>query len=62
MPLGLGVPLVVTGVLKIVYDVSLFALFRARPAPEEIVSVDTPDPSAATVTVRFRRLSWACAP
>jgi hypothetical protein len=35
VPLGLGVPLIATGVLKIVYDVSLFALFRAHPAPEE---------------------------
>ena len=34
-PLGLGVPLIATGVLKIVYDVSLFALFRTHPAPEE---------------------------
>jgi hypothetical protein len=29
------VPLIVTGVLKITYDVALFALFRSRPAPEE---------------------------
>jgi MFS family permease len=35
VPLGLGVPLVATGVLKITYDVLLFALFRRRPAPEE---------------------------
>ncbi|MEA2676656.1 MAG: hypothetical protein QOJ81_797 [Chloroflexota bacterium] len=35
VPLGLAVPLIATGVLKIVYDVSLFALFRAHPAPEE---------------------------
>ncbi len=35
VPLGLGVPLIATGVLKIAYDVSLFALFRAHPAPEE---------------------------
>ena len=35
VPLGLGVPLIATGVLKIVYDVSLFALFRTHPAPEE---------------------------
>ena len=46
VPLGLGVPLVVTGVLKIVYDVSLFALFRAHPAPEEIASADTPTTGA----------------
>jgi nitrate/nitrite transporter NarK len=35
VPIGLGVPLVATGLLKIVYDVALFALFRSRPAPEE---------------------------
>ena len=35
VPLGLGVPLIATGVLKIGYDLALFALFRARPAPEE---------------------------
>jgi predicted MFS family arabinose efflux permease len=35
VPLGLGVPLIATGVLKIVYDLALFALFRSRPAPEE---------------------------
>ncbi len=36
VPFGLGVPLVATGVLKIAYDVALFALFRSRPAPEEV--------------------------
>jgi len=36
VPLGLGVPLVAAGALKIVYDVALFALFRSRPAPEEV--------------------------
>jgi MFS family permease len=35
VPLGLGVPLLATGALKIVYDLSLFALFRSHPAPEE---------------------------
>ena len=35
VPLGLGVPLIATGVLKICYDIALFGLFRARPAPEE---------------------------
>src|SRR3990172_8695119 len=35
VPLGLGVPLVVCGVLKIGYDLSLYVGFRARPAPEE---------------------------
>jgi MFS family permease len=36
VPIGIGVPLVVGGVLKTVYDLSLFALFRSRPAPDEI--------------------------
>lgn len=35
VPFGLGVPLLVTALLKITYDVALFAVFRARPAPEE---------------------------
>ena len=35
VPLGLGVPLIATGALKICYDLALFWLFRARPAPEE---------------------------
>ncbi len=35
VPIGIGVPLVATGVLKIVYDLLLFALFKSRPAPEE---------------------------
>jgi len=35
VPLGLGVPLVAGGLVKILYDVALFALFKARPAPEE---------------------------
>jgi MFS family permease len=35
VPLGLGVPLIATAVLKITYDVLLFGLFRQRPAPEE---------------------------
>jgi MFS family permease len=35
VPLGLGVPLIATAVLKITYDVLLFGLFSQRPAPEE---------------------------
>ncbi|HET7677431.1 MAG TPA: MFS transporter [Candidatus Limnocylindrales bacterium] len=35
VPLGLGVPLVACGLLKTAYDLSLFALFSSRPAPEE---------------------------
>ena len=36
VPLGLGVPLLATAALKIVYDLGLLALFHGRPAPEEI--------------------------
>lgn len=36
VPVGLGVPLIVTGVLKITYDLLLFAMFGRRPAPEEV--------------------------
>jgi hypothetical protein len=36
VPLGLGIPLVVCGVLKIAYDVLLYGAYRARPAPEEV--------------------------
>jgi MFS family permease len=35
VPLGIGVPLIACGVLKIVYDLLLFGSFRSRPAPEE---------------------------
>ena len=35
LPIGLGAPLVACGVLKISYDLALFALFKARPAPGE---------------------------
>ena len=35
VPMGLGVPLIATGALKITYDLLLFRLFRSRPAPEE---------------------------
>jgi MFS family permease len=35
VPLGLGVPLVAAAVLKITYDVLLYAIFRSSPAPEE---------------------------
>lgn len=33
-----GAPFVIAGTLKIVYDLLLFAAFRARPAPEEIAA------------------------
>jgi MFS family permease len=35
LPIGLGVPVLVSGVLKIAYDVLLWRAFKARPAPEE---------------------------
>jgi predicted MFS family arabinose efflux permease len=34
--LGGGLPFVIAGALKIVYDVALWQRFRALPAPEEI--------------------------
>lgn len=34
-PIGLGVPLVVCGVLKISYDLALYRAFRSSPAPDE---------------------------
>lgn len=42
VPVGLGVPLIATGVLKIVYDAALFVLFRSRPAPEELRRTSRP--------------------
>jgi MFS family permease len=41
VPLGIGVPLIAGGVLKTVYDLSLYAFFRSRPTPEEAL-IDTP--------------------
>ncbi len=35
VPLGIGAPLIAGGILKTAYDLSLYALFRARPTPEE---------------------------
>jgi MFS family permease len=35
VPLGIGVPLIASGILKTAYDLSLYALFRSRPTPEE---------------------------
>jgi MFS family permease len=35
LPLGIGVPLIATGLLKITYDLLLYGLFKARPAPGE---------------------------
>jgi MFS family permease len=42
VPLGLGVPLIATGVLKITYDLLLFGLFRSHPAPEERAATREP--------------------
>jgi MFS family permease len=38
VPLGIGVPLIASGILKTSYDLSLFAVFRSRPTPEETVT------------------------
>jgi predicted MFS family arabinose efflux permease len=46
LPLGLGAPLIACGALKIAYDVALFGLFRARPAPGEQVSTGSGRPPA----------------
>jgi predicted MFS family arabinose efflux permease len=35
VPLGIGAPLIAGGILKTAYDLSLYALFRSRPTPEE---------------------------
>ncbi len=45
VPIGIGVPLVATGVLKIVYDLLLFAMFKSRPAPEEVRAEPAADTS-----------------
>jgi len=36
VPIGIGVPLIVGGALKTGYDLSLYVLFRGRPAPDEV--------------------------
>jgi MFS family permease len=38
VPVGLGVPLVACGALKITYDLLLYRAFNARPAPGEAIS------------------------
>jgi MFS family permease len=35
VPLGIGVPLIAAGLLKTAYDLSLYAVFSAHPAPDE---------------------------
>jgi hypothetical protein len=43
IPLGIGAPLIACGVLKIGYDLLLFAAFQARPAPGERGAERAPD-------------------
>jgi MFS family permease len=35
VPIGIGAPLIAGGILKMAYDLSLYALFRSRPTPDE---------------------------
>ncbi len=35
VPLGIGAPLIASGLLKTAYDLSLYGFFRSRPTPEE---------------------------
>jgi MFS family permease len=42
VPLGIGVPLIAGGVLKTTYDLSLYAFFRSRPTPDEVLTAATP--------------------
>lgn len=45
---ALGAPFVIAGVLKVVYDLALYATFRRVPLPEESEATTTPDyPSAS---------------
>jgi MFS family permease len=43
-----GAGFVIAGALKIVYDLSLWALFRARPAPEEAAKAGATTAANAT--------------
>ena len=38
VPMGVGAPLIAGGVLKTIYDLSLFGFFRSRPTPEEALA------------------------
>jgi hypothetical protein len=40
---ALGAPFVVAGMLKVVYDLALYATFRRVPLPEESEAATTPD-------------------
>jgi MFS family permease len=46
VPMGIGVPIIAGGLLKIVYDLGLFAAFRARPAPGEAGATRRADDAA----------------
>jgi predicted MFS family arabinose efflux permease len=46
-PMGLGVPLIVCGVLKITYDLALFRAFRSLPAPGERGGPPSDGPASA---------------
>jgi MFS family permease len=46
VPMGIGVPIIAGGLLKIVYDLGLFAAFRARPAPGEAAATRRADDAA----------------
>ena len=36
VPIGVGLPLIAGGLVKTAYDLSLYAVFRSRPTPEEL--------------------------
>jgi MFS family permease len=38
VPVSIGLPLIASGALKTAYDLSLFAVFRSRPAPDEVLA------------------------
>jgi MFS family permease len=38
VPAGIGAPLVAGGILKTTYDLALYAFFRSRPTPEELIA------------------------
>ncbi len=47
VPMGLGAPLIVAGLLKITYDLALFGAFRALPTPDEAALSSPPGPTSA---------------
>jgi len=54
VPLGVGVPLIAAGVLKVGYDLLLFAAFRARPAPGELATERAAERTAERAAKRER--------